>query len=130
MGERTPRPPPPIRAALDTNVIISALLFSGLPSQFVSPGNPAAFGQSSLPLSCSDYHERHGPDVVGGLSIRETFWAFGEIQTRLHVRRGPDAMGCREGSAFRKSSLSIVAFLGFKKDSRPLCFDPFIFLSA
>lgn len=48
---------------------------------------------------------------MGGLSTRETFRAFGEIHTRLHVRRGPDAMGCRRGSAFRKSSLSIVAFL-------------------
>ena len=35
MGERTPRPPPVIRAVLDTNVVISALLFSGAPSQLV-----------------------------------------------------------------------------------------------
>jgi hypothetical protein len=36
MGKRTPRPPPVIRAVLDTNVVISALLFSGPPSQLVS----------------------------------------------------------------------------------------------
>jgi putative PIN family toxin of toxin-antitoxin system len=36
MGERTPRPPPVIRAVLDTNVVISAFLFSGPPSQLVS----------------------------------------------------------------------------------------------
>ncbi|MDF0674004.1 MAG: putative toxin-antitoxin system toxin component, PIN family [Nitrospira sp.] len=36
MGKRTPRPPPVIRAVLDTNVLISALLFSGPPSQLVS----------------------------------------------------------------------------------------------
>ena len=36
MGERTPRPTPVIRAVFDTNVIISALLFSGPPSQLVS----------------------------------------------------------------------------------------------
>jgi putative PIN family toxin of toxin-antitoxin system len=34
MGERTPTPV--IRAVLDTNVVISALLFSGPPSQLVS----------------------------------------------------------------------------------------------
>ena len=34
MGERTPTPV--IRAVLDTNVVISALLFSGAPSQLVS----------------------------------------------------------------------------------------------
>ena len=34
MGERTP--PPVIRAVLDTNVVISALLFFGPPSQLVS----------------------------------------------------------------------------------------------
>jgi len=36
MGKGTPRPSPVIRAVLDTNVIISALLFSGPPSQLVS----------------------------------------------------------------------------------------------
>ena len=36
MGKGTPRPSPVIRAILDTNVIISALLFSGPPSQLVS----------------------------------------------------------------------------------------------
>ena len=36
MGKRTPRPPPVIRVVLDTNVLISALLFSGPPSQLVS----------------------------------------------------------------------------------------------
>jgi uncharacterized protein len=36
MGKRTPGPPPVIRAVLDTNVVISALLFSGPPSQPVS----------------------------------------------------------------------------------------------
>jgi hypothetical protein len=60
---------------------------------------------------------------MGGLSTRETFRAFGEIHTRLHVRRGADAMGCRRGSAFRKSSLSIVAFLGFQEKTP----DPFVF---
>ena len=36
MGKGTPRPSPVIRAVLDTNVIISALLLSGPPSQLVS----------------------------------------------------------------------------------------------
>lgn len=36
MGERTPRPPPVIRVVLDTNLVISALLFSGPPSHLVS----------------------------------------------------------------------------------------------
>ena len=36
MGKRTPRPPPVIRAVLDTNVLISALLFLGPPSRLVS----------------------------------------------------------------------------------------------
>jgi len=119
MDERTPGPPPAIRAAFDTNVIISVLLFSGPPSQFVSAWQSSRLGPVVSALSCSDYHERQGPDAVGGLSIRETFWAFGEIQTRLHVRRGPDAMGCRRGSAFRKSSLSIVASWDLKKTPDP-----------
>jgi uncharacterized protein len=36
LGKRPPRPPPVIRAVLDTNVVISAILFSGPPAQLVS----------------------------------------------------------------------------------------------
>lgn len=64
MGERAPKPPPAIQAVLDTNVIISAPLFSAPRRNSSQPDNPAAFGQSSLPLCCSDYHERQGPDAL------------------------------------------------------------------
>jgi hypothetical protein len=36
MGKRAPKPPPVIRAVLDTNVVISALLFTGPPAQLVA----------------------------------------------------------------------------------------------